>query len=237
MVQKKHQEKIPAEFIEEHLSIIESVASGLSVGGKLPPGIVFEDLVSWGVEGIIKARKSYDPDKGTQFTTYAYYRIRGEMLDRIRREWNYRNPSDYKLQQERIQQRIAEMTRDSVDYDENGSGSEEEKVSHLIASSAVVYLLSLEDINIASTMHGTMDPAIEVIDEVERLQDKSDLWAEIKNLAEDEKKIIEMFYIQEMKQKDIDEKLNLSRSKVCRIHMKVLEKLRRRLQRRFNQQN
>ena len=214
------------------MSIVESVASGLSAGGKLPPGVVFEDLVSWGVEGLIKARKTFDPANENQFSTYAFYHIRGEILDRVRREWNYRNPTDYKAQQQRIQQRIAEVTKDITS--ENTDGSSEDTVTELIANSAVVYLLSLDDINVASTVHGTMDPAIEVIDELERSQDKTTLWDEIQNLEEDEKKIVEMFYVQDLKQKEIAEKLSLSRSKVCRMHMRILEKLRRRLQKKMD---
>jgi len=233
--QQSSQEKIPESLIEDHLPIVESVASSLASGGKLPPGVVFNDLVSWGIEGLIKAHFNFKNDKGTQFKTYAFYRIRGEILDRIRREWSYRNPTDYRHHQDKIKARIAEVAAEQLDVIREDDGTErpDEKVNDLIANSAVVYLLSLDDVEIVSNLSGTRDPAIEIIDEVEAHQDREALWEEIQHLNEEEKKIVELFYIQGYKQKDIADELKLSRSKVCRIHMKILEKLRRRLQRRF----
>lgn len=239
IVQKKRgdREMISEAFILEHMSVVESVASGISSGSKMPPGVTYQDLVSWGVEGLIKAKSSYKDDRGTKFKTYAFYRIRGEILDKLRREWNYRNPTDYKLQQEKIQMRIAEVAEAVLSEDETGVGltddAREEKLNDLIANSAVVYLLSLDEIETVSLSQGTGDPAIEIIEEIDRTENHSVLWEEINSLDEDERKIVELFYVKDLKQKEIAEELSLSRSKVCRMHMKVLDKLKRRLQRRL----
>lgn len=233
---KGKQEKISEEFIVEHLPIVESVASGISGGTKIPTGVTYQDLVSWGVEGLIKAKNNYKDDRGTKFKTYAYYRIRGEILDKLRREWSYRNPSDYKLQQERIQLRIAEVAQDALEVQEDAfvqTDEREEKINDVITSSAVVYLLSLEDLDPVSESQGTGDPSIEIIDDIDRSMQHSILWEEINALSPEEKQIIELFYVKDLKQKEIADELHLSRSKVCRIHMKILDKLKRRLSRRF----
>lgn len=235
LLNTKKAPKISEEFITDHISTVESIASMIISGSKTPPGVTYHDLVSWGVEGLIKAKNNFKSDKGTQFKTYAYYRIRGEILDKLRQEWYYRNPTDYKQQQEKIQRRIAEVTEDALEGESDGTIREiEGKVNDLIANSAVVYLLSLEDIESVSKIEGTGgDPAIEVIEEVDRDESHSLLWEELNKLSKDERRLIELFYLKDQKQKEIAKIMSLSRSKVCRMHMKILEKLRRRLEKRL----
>ena len=82
------------------MMVINAVSSNISSSVKLPPGVEFGDLVAWGIEGIVKARKKYDPKRGAQFKTYANFRVRGEILDNIRKEWSYRSPVGYKKYKE-----------------------------------------------------------------------------------------------------------------------------------------
>lgn len=215
--------------------MVESVATTIASRGKLPPGITLEDLKSWGIEGLIKARGYYDPTKGTQFKTYAFYRIRGEMLDKIRREWAYRNPSGYRQRQEKIQQRISDLVQADLNENDNPGTNEEaqKKAYDLIANSAVVYLVSVENVEQMSTLEHSEDPTEQLLEDIDSTQDHLLLLKEVRNLTELEMKIVELFYFKDLKQKDIAEKLNLSKSKVCRMHMKILDKLRRRLESRI----
>lgn len=205
--------------------MIEAIVAGISGSGRIPPGLEFDDLVSWGIEGLIKAHRNFNPDKGSQFKTYAYYRIKGEVLDKIRVEWRYRNPNDYNEYKRRVRERIADVTEEALDTEERqgGQGSDE-FVYNLVSNSAMVCLMSYENLEIPSEVQGTRDPEIEYIDGKETV-----LWDEINDLEEDEKRLIEMFYVHGYKQKEIAEKLNCSRSTICRMHMKVLEKLKHRL--------
>jgi RNA polymerase sigma factor FliA len=227
-VQKQEQDKIPEEVVKENMSIVEILASNIMARGSLPVGIDFDDLVSWGFEGLIKAYRNFKPDKGSKFKTYAYYRIRGEIFDKIRREWQYRNPNDYYEYRKKIRERIVSVTEEALkDDDGNTKETTENKVESIVANSSVVCLLSLESIGEIESK------PINLID-VET-ENQSMLWEEIRSLEPQEQEIIELFYINNFKQKEIAEKLNCSRSKICRIHMRILEKLRRRLQKRFNQ--
>ena len=83
------------DFINAHMGLIKSISKTIVTKNMMPSCIEFEDLVSWGIEGLVKARQAYTPDKGAQFKTYAYIKVRGAILDRIRREWEYRNPSQF----------------------------------------------------------------------------------------------------------------------------------------------
>jgi RNA polymerase sigma factor for flagellar operon FliA len=222
---KKSEEGVSDEFIKEHLPIIEAIAANVVGTGKMPPGIEFHDLVSWGVEGLIKAWNNFDPEKGSQFKTYAYYRIRGEIFDKIRIEWRYRNPTEYKSQRNQAQDKIADLAEIALNQLEDVHPDKiKEGVDQLISNSAMMCLVSIENLEIISEMEGTKDPQIELI------ENKSNaLWEEIKNLEDDEQRIVELFYIQGFKQKEIAQRLNMSRSTVCRLHMKALEKLRKQL--------
>jgi RNA polymerase sigma factor FliA len=197
-------------------------------GGKIPPGIEFDDLVNWGIEGLIKAKNNFKADKNTVFNTYAYYRVRGEMLDKVRSEWQYRNPSDYDNYRKKVRDRIADVAEQSIK--ESGGKSNEENVKGLIENSAMIYMLSSDDVEIVSEMSGSKNPEVEIIDE-----NKTVLWEEVNNLSMDEKQIIELFYKQEMKQIEIADHLDYSRSKVCRLHMQILDKLRTRLNKRYKE--
>jgi RNA polymerase sigma factor for flagellar operon FliA len=222
MVQGRTLAPMTDAFVKDHQPMIEAIASSIVVRASLPTGIEFGDLVSWGMEGLIKAYSNYRSDKGTVFKTYAYYRIRGEMYDRIRSEWQYRNPTDYAEQRRKIQERIADVVEEALATSGDISGSEiEERMTHLISDSALVCLVSLDSVE---ELEGVTDERFEMID-----AQHSELWEEVADLDPEERQVIEMFYVHGLKQKEIAEKMNQSRSRVCRIHMKVLEKLRRRL--------
>jgi RNA polymerase sigma factor FliA len=197
----------------------------------MPPGVVFQDLVSWGVEGLIKAKKKFDSTKGAQFKTYANFRIRGEILDKLRKEWSYRSPTAFKHYKDKIQDRITEVIEETLSDEDHADP--DRKVNDLLSNTAIVYMLSLEDMTVSSAAEQVEDSSENFADDVEHEDEYSVLWDEIKDLDSEEQEIISMFYKQSMSQKEISETLKLSRSKVCRVHSKVLEKLRRRLSNRY----
>ena len=214
-------------FIEEHRAMIEGVASQLMSRGSVPSVIEFGDLVSFGMEGLIKAHRNFKSDKGSSFQTYAYYRIRGEMYDRIRTEWQYRNPGDYADYRRRIQDRIADVVEEAItDLDGNPvSGDLDGRFLDLLSDSAMVCLMSID---VVGDVEGATDVGMDAIDNAD-----DTLWAEIKSLDPLEQQFIDLFYIKGIKQKDIADQMNQSRSKICRLHMRILEKLRKRLKKKM----
>ncbi len=226
-ISSKLPSELTDEFMKDHLPMVEALAANIIASGKVPPGMDFNDLVAWGVEGLIKAFRNYRTDKGSQFKTYAYYRIRGEMFDQIRIEWRYRNPNDYQEYRKKSQEQIADFAEAALDDFESSQGNPEGYVNRLITNSAVMCLMSLDSMEVASESEGTRNPEIKHIDQKQDI-----LWEEIRKLEQDEQRIIEMFYIHDMKQKEIAEHLGISRSSICRIHMKILEKLKGRLKER-----
>lgn len=228
--EQQDSETISDTFFEEHLPMVEAIASGFVSGGKIPPCIEFNDLVSWGCEGLIKAKKGFQEGKGSAFKTYAYYRIRGEILDKVRSEWQYRNPGDYESYRRRVRKTITDLATEQLKTEELDGNTVQENVHSLIENSGMVYMLSAEDCDIVSDKPGMKNPEIEHVDESDSV-----LWEEIQGLDEDERSIVDLFYIKGLKQVEIADKLNYSRSKVCRIHMSILNKLRNRLRKRYNE--
>lgn len=232
--------------VKENLSMIQSIAASIASGGKLPPGIYFNDLISYGYEGFIKAYNSFDHEKGVQFQTYAAYRVRGEILDRLRKEWKYRNPVSYKSVQSKIQDKVTEVVQstleeyEEIDAKSDKTRTEEElaeekkkRATDIIANSAVVYMLSLENDEIKGQLVGQGDIAEELFKEMEFAQERRILWEEVSMLNDQEKDFIYLFYEKEKTQKEIAELMNVSKSKVSRLHVKILQKLRNRLSKRL----
>ena len=74
-------------LVEEYYYVIETVASILVSKKKMPPTVDYNDLLSVGFQGLLKAIRGFKDDKNAQLKTYANIRVRGEMLDFIRKEW------------------------------------------------------------------------------------------------------------------------------------------------------
>ena len=222
LVNEFKQFAIDDSFVNDHMSLVESIAAKIFSRGKIPVGIEFQDMVSWGVEGLVKAARKYKEGKGTAFKSYAYYRIRGEISDHLRSEWQYRNQSSHKEYKTMIQDRIADVVESVLDMETGESQSPAHFVKSLIQDTGMMYLVSLDD---HEDLRGANDQAMEAFDE----QD-SDLWQAVKVLEDNERQIVELFYVEGLKQKEIADRLNYSKSKVCRIHLSALKKLRKRLE-------
>src|SRR6185295_10206040 len=69
-------------LVEQHLSLVQAIAAKLK--RTLGRTIEFDDLVAYGTKGLLEAADRFDPTQGATFTTFAYYRVRGAMLDGLR---------------------------------------------------------------------------------------------------------------------------------------------------------
>lgn len=224
---KKQEHGIPEEVVKENLPMVEALASAIFSRSALPQGVEFGDLVSWGVEGLIKGYKNYQLGKGTKFSTYAYYRVRGEILDNIRIEWQYRNPNHYSEYRREIQRRIADFAEASINNTKEMTEKQcAQYITELIGDSAMVGLLSLDVV-------GEVDIE-KIVSENQQRDDLVLVSEELKALDEDEQQVIELMYMKGFKQKEIAESLKCSRSSVSRLHSTALRKLRLRLRWRLN---
>jgi RNA polymerase sigma factor for flagellar operon FliA len=235
-VRNQQRLKTRDELIAEHMGMIQAIAANIVGAGKIPPGMSFNDLVSFGVEGLVKGYEKFDAGRGVDFKVYSSYRIRGEMLDRIRTEWRYRNPGSYKSYQNQLKEKVAQIAADSAEEGKGKPANMQEQgkqLQNLMANTAMAYLLSTDDFQIQSEMEGAKDPAHEVIESMSFDQERKVLWEEIATLPEDERKIVQLFYVENKSQKDISDLLGFSKSKISRLHLQILHKLRLRMNRKL----
>src|SRR3989339_1424090 len=178
--QTKKKQVLPRS-IELYMPLVHSIASMVS-GRGLPPNIEYDDLVSDGTIGLMKAWYNFDSGRGVKFETYASYRVRGEILDGLR---NY-NPVPY-----RVQVMVRDLAKKGVNSVVNRKEEEEEKlldkkeltedefkqavkrIKKIVSASALMYLLSLEemsDIGVEAPVPGETTPAAEL--EFSEMKDK-----------------------------------------------------------------
>ncbi len=225
---QKTEKVMHPKMLEQYMPLVHSIASMVS-GKGLPPNIDFNDLVSDGVIGLMKAWNNFDPSRGVKFETYASYRIRGEILDGLK---NY-NPVPYRVQvmiRNLAKKGRGEAAEEEEKILEKKELSEEEfkaavaKIKKIVSASALMYLLSLEELGERSEIHvpGEREPA--------EMAEFAELRVRLKKAQEDlpeiERKVVDLFYRGEMTQKDIATKLKLSRSKVNRVLGKAIIRLR-----------
>ncbi len=228
--------------IEAYMPLVHSIASMVS-GKGLPPNIEYDDLVSDGTVGLMKAWENFDPDRGVKFETYASYRVRGEMLDGLK---NY-SPVPYRVQV--MVRNLAKKGVSSViDKKEEAKEKEEEKrlekkeltesefkqavkrIKKIVSASALMYLLSVEGmaaVGVEAQVSAESTPAAEL----EFAEMKNRIKGLLLALPPLQRQVVEMFYHHGINQKTIAKKLKLSRPKVCRVLARAIKTIRGKLKR------
>jgi RNA polymerase sigma factor for flagellar operon FliA len=223
--------------VEQYMPLVHSIAAMVS-GKGLPPNIEYDDLVSDGTVGLMKAWENFDADRGVKFETYASYRIRGEILDGLK---NY-NPVPY-----RVQVMVRDLAKEGVKSVVNRKKDEEDekllekqeltedefrqavkRIKKIVSASALMYLLSIEemaDVGVEASVPGETTPAAEL----EFAELKGRIREVVQNLPPLQKEVVELFYHKGLNQKTIAKQLKLSRPKVCRVLAKSIKVIQSRL--------
>ncbi|CAH6817581.1 RNA polymerase sigma factor FliA [Vibrio chagasii] len=219
-------------FFEKYSVLVKRIAHHLL--GRLPPNVLVDDLIQAGMIGLIEAQQNYDGTKGASFETYAGIRIRGAMLDDIRRgDWVPR--SVHKNNRE-ISSAIAELESTL-----NRDPSDAEVAKHM-GLSLEQYHSALTDIN-CSRLVGIEDLGVsdDVISPNEGSQDnvpfqgvadesfRQALIDSIKQLPEREGLVLSLYYDEELNLKEIGEVLGVSESRVSQILSQSMQRLRTKL--------
>jgi RNA polymerase sigma factor for flagellar operon FliA len=221
--------------LEAYMPLVHSIASMVS-GKGLPPSIDYNDLVSDGTVGLMKAWERFDPGRGVKFETYASYRIRGEILDGLK---NY-NPVPY-----RVQVMIRDLAKKGYSEAAGKRAQKEEeeflnkrlteaefkaalgRIKKIVKASALMYLLSLEGLSETSEIQVAAEGTPTTESEFLELRNK--LYKAVADLPALEQQVVIMFYRDGLNQKTIASRLRLSRSKVNRLLARVVDVLKEKL--------
>ena len=228
------------ELIKRYLPLIKYVVGRMAVTP--PSGLDYEDILSFGVFGLIDAVEKFDPSKGFVFQTYAIPRIRGAILDELRKcDWFSRTGREKVQKLNRAMEKILRdkgELRDEWVMSEMGIGEEEYYEVQELASRG--YITSLDD----TTPLEDGDVAIEatLADDRETAADRLDYESEkqqlveaLQELPERERNMLSLYYYEGLTLKEIGNVLGVSESRVSQIHGKGLSMLRTILKAKMNE--
>lgn len=227
---RKHTKELREKIIIEYAGLVKIVAGRLSI--YLGYNVEYDDLVGYGIFGLIDAIDKFDYGKGIKFETYASLRIRGSILDQIRKmDWI---PRTLRQKQKRI-----DAAYQKIESESGRLASDEEIAAELNISidefeswqsqTQISNLVSLDEY--IEQGEGKVDTCYsEDFDQPEKVVEKEALKKilieALENLTEKEKKVIVLYYYEDLTLKEISQVLEVSESRISQLHTKALQKLR-----------
>lgn len=232
--QPKLQDLQSAEWvINEYASLVKRIAHHLN--GRMPSHVSFDDMIQSGMIGLIEAAKKFDDSKGASFETYAGIRIRGSILDEVRRgDWAprsvYRNSRRVADAIKLIENRTGRDARDQEIADEMGI-SKDDYFSMLQDLSATRLFSTAELIDAEESLPAEGGDSVhsEPLSDLQKSSLVGDLAAAIKQLPEREQLVLALYYDEELNLREIGEIIGVSESRVSQIHSQATHRLRARL--------
>ncbi len=229
--QKKQTPELREQLIVEYAPLVKLVAGRLSM--YLGYNVEYDDLVSYGVFGLIDAIDKFDVSKDVKFETYASLRIRGSILDQIRRmDWI---PRTVRQRQRKIDEAVKEIEM------ETGKSATDEQIAERLGVSGEEYTDWQSQMKVTNVVslnefveQGT-EPAMDARsnshfaqpeDVVEEAELKKVLAETLELLTERERKVITLYYYEDLTLKEISKVLEVSESRVSQLHTKALAKMK-----------
>ncbi|MGN0437945.1 MAG: FliA/WhiG family RNA polymerase sigma factor [Lachnospiraceae bacterium] len=229
---KSKSDKVREQLILEYVPLVKLVAGRLNM--YLGYTVEYDDLVSYGVFGLIDAIDKFDLCKGIKFETYASLRIRGSILDQIRKmDWI---PRSVRQKQKQIENAIAKLEK------EKGSQVKDADIAAELGISLDEYrgwesqtnisnIASLDEFMEQGT-EGTVkefrnNTYIEPEEAIDQSEVKKMLMEALDLLTEKEKKVVLLYYYEELTLKEVASVLEVSESRISQLHSKALEKMKK----------
>jgi RNA polymerase sigma factor for flagellar operon FliA len=213
----------PQQLIEHCQGMVRSLA--ISIHRKLPPRFELDDLIAYGQVGLAEAAKEYDPERGSQFSTFAYYRIRGAIYDGVSKmTWFGRAGRA----NDRFEQRANEILQTEAAEPEKPPASVEDDARwfrDLSRTLAVVYLVSYGTSRGEAENFDFVDPASLPGESTVDEEISNQVRAQIDALSADEAKFIRAMYFDGQTLEQAGSLLGIGKSWASRFHHKILQRL------------
>jgi len=240
--QRYHQQADPTTenaLVERYLPLVVSVLGRLAM--TLPEHVSHDDLRSVGLLGLLQALRNYDPTCGTSFETYARVRIRGAMLDELRRmDWVPRTVHE---KARKIQEAISQLEQ------KLGRSPTETEVARTLKMTVAEYNELLDEVRPAAFVcldsagaseDGDAGSLYEVVadtseenpvEKVSQRELKRVIFERLKELPEIQRKVLALYYVEDMHMREIAEVFDLTESRICQIHSQAILAIRAYIQR------
>jgi RNA polymerase sigma factor for flagellar operon FliA len=223
--------RVPATtLVQRHAELVKRIAYHLAA--RLPSHVDVSDLIQAGMIGLLEAAQNFNDTRGASFETYAGIRIRGSMLDELRKvDWAPRSVHRNARQiAEAIRQVEARTGNEATETDiaaELNMSLEQYRL--MVADSARTQVLSLSADDDEESTRDVADDSEGPAETTEREDFARELAEAIKELPERERLVMSLYYEQELNLKEIGRVLDITESRVCQIHGQALVRLRARL--------
>ena len=228
---KKRSSELQEKIIIEYAGLVKLVAGRLSM--YLGYNVEYDDLVGYGTFGLIDAVDKFDFTKGVKFETYASLRIRGAILDQIRKmDWIPRSI--------RQKQRKIDIACQNLEIRHGRMASDEEIAQELEITvdeletwqnqTKVTNIISLDEFMEQGTETKVEQSLTTNYDQPDRIYEKQELKdiliKTLETLTEKEKRVIILYYYEELTLKEISRILEVSESRISQLHTKALQKMK-----------
>ncbi|WP_294400686.1 FliA/WhiG family RNA polymerase sigma factor [uncultured Clostridium sp.] len=221
------------QIIQEYIPLVKYIASRVMFGKN--KYMEYEDLVSYGMIGLIDAINKFDNSKGMKFSSYASIRIKGAMIDELRKsrpiskgamdKLNRYNKAIEELQSELLR----EPTNNEISKYLGISLSEVAEIENYINYISMVSLENVifsddEDINLMGIIEDKNSPSPDsYLEDKERIEILTEA---IELLKEKDRMILNLYYYEGLTLKEIGKVLEVSESRVCQLHSRAIRNLR-----------
>ncbi len=226
--------EVSDELITRYVPLVKRIANHLMT--RLPPSVQVDDLIQAGMIGLLEAARNYDAGQGASFETYAGIRIRGAMLDEIRKgDWAPRSVH-------RKARKVAEAVR--VIENNTGRDARDQEVAERLGVTLDEYYHTLQDASgcrlLSFEEMGVDDDSIMIssdfsdhtptpLDGLQKEDFKRCLAEAIAGLPERERLVLALYNDEELKLREIGAVIGVSESRVSQIHGQALIRLQARL--------
>ncbi len=227
--------KLREKLIMQYASLVKYVAGRVAIN--TPPQVEFDDLVGYGILGLIDAIEKFNLNQGFTFKTYATARIRGRIIDELRIiDWLPRS----------VRKKTKQLADayESLEYKLNRPATDEEVAEFLgirmdtfyqmLATVKGISLISLNDLSAIEedneeVFHNTVLPMSYKTPAtiVEKEETKRLLIEAIYRLPENERMVISLYYYEDLTLREIGEVIGVTESRISQLHTKALLRLRR----------
>jgi RNA polymerase sigma factor for flagellar operon FliA len=219
-------------LVRRHAELVKRIAYHLA--GRLPSSVEVADLIQAGMLGLLEAAANYTADRGASFETYAGIRIRGAMLDALRKlDWAPRSVHrKARAAAAAMRELEGETGREAQDDEVAGRmGVSLDEYYKVVQDAASCRLVSLNDSgnDDESPLTRAADDSADPFREIADADFRKALVLAIDELPEREKLVMSLYYDDELNLKEIGAVLKVTESRVCQLHGQALVRLKARL--------